>query len=115
MNTDLEKQIVFRALATGTFGYLPVSTAQEEKNLEQIISNATTTADHEAIAAYYEKEAQALHAKHQKMSEWYKKNPTVNKSGFSTHCDIIATNDNKTAKEYEALAKLHRDMAKSAK
>ena len=118
MNTDLEKQIVFRALATGTFGYLSVSTAQEEKNLERIISNAKTAADHEAIAAYYEKEAQALHAKHaehQKMSEWYKKNPTVNKSGFSTHCDIIAANDNKTAKEYEALAKLHRDMAKSAK
>jgi len=118
MKTWKSMVIVMMVVATGTFGYLSVSTAQEEKNLEQIISNATTTADHEAIAAYYEKEAQALHAKHdehQKMSEWYKKNPTVNKSGFSTHCDIIATNDNKTAKEYEALAKLHRDMAKSAK
>ena len=49
------------------------------------------------------------------MGEWYKKHPTLNKSGFSTHCDIIAADYNKTAKEYEALAKLHRDMAKSAK
>ena len=81
-------------------------------------SNAKTAADHEAIAAYYEKEAQATHVKHtehQKMAEWYKKNPTVNKSGFSTHCDLIAANYNKTAKEYEALAKLHKDMAKSGK
>jgi hypothetical protein len=110
--------IVMMVLATGTLGYLSVSMAEEGTNLEQMIMNAKTAADHEAIAAYYEKEAQAAHAKHaehQKMGEWYKKNPTVNKSGFSTHCDILAADDNKTAKEYEALAKLHRDMAKSAK
>ena len=84
------------------------SVLRKKKNLEQMSSNAKTAADHEAIAAYYEKEAQALHAKHaehQKMSEWYKKNPTVNKSGFSTHCDIIAANDNKTAKEYGVFRK----------
>ena len=108
--------IVMMVVATGTFGYLSVSTAQEEKNLERIISNAKTAADHEAIAAYYEKEAQALHAKHaehQKMSEWYKKNPTVNKSGFSTPCDIIAANDNKTAKERSTrqIAQRHGEVS----
>ena len=118
MKTWRSMAIVMMVLAAGTFGYLSVGTAEEGTNLEQMITNAKTAADHEAIAAYYEKDAQAAHAKHaehQKMGEWYKKNPTVNKSGFSTHCDIIAANDNKTAKEYEALAKLHRDMAKSAK
>ena len=102
----------------GTLGSLPVGSAEEGKNIEQMITEAKTPADHEAIAAYYEKEAQDAHkkhAEHQKMEEWYKKNPALNKSGFGTHCDIIAANYDKTAKEYEALAKLHKDMAKSAK
>lgn len=118
MKTWRSIAIVMMMVSTGTFGYLSVGTAEEGKNIEQMITTAKTTADHEAIAAYYEKEAQATHAKHaehQKMGEWYKKNPTVNKSGFSTHCDLIASNYDKSAKEYEALAKLHRDMAKSAK
>ena len=109
--------IVMIVLAVGTLGYRSISVAQGS-SLEQQIANAKTAADHEAIAAYYEKEAQALHAKHaehEKMAAWYKQNPALNKSGFSSHCDLIATNYDKTAKEYEALAKLHRDMAKTAK
>lgn len=110
--------IVMIVLAVGTLGYRSVGVAQEGTSLEQRITNAKTAADHEAIAAYYDKEAQAIHARHaehQKMGEWYKKNPALNKSGFSTHCDLIAANYDKTAKEYEALAKLHREMGKSAK
>jgi hypothetical protein len=105
-------------LAVGALGYWSVGLAQEGKSIEQMITGAKTPADHEAIAAYYDKEAKDTHEKHirhQKMEEFYKKNPALNKSGFSTHCDIIAANFDKTAKEYEALAKLHRDMAKSAK
>jgi len=102
----------------GALSYPPIGSTEEGKNIEQMITAAKTPADHEAIAAYYEKEAQAAHAKHaehQRMEEFYKKNPALNKSGFGAHCDIIAANYDKTAKEYEALAKLHRDMAKSAK
>jgi hypothetical protein len=110
--------IMMMVLTVGALGYLSVGFAEEGKNIEQMITTAKSPADHEAIAAYYDKEAQALHAKHaehQTMGEWYKKNPTLNKSGFSTHCDLIAANYDKTAKEYEAMAKLHREMAKSAK
>lgn len=106
------------SLAIGTLGYLSAGVAEEGKSIEHLITEAKTPADHEAIAAHYDKEAQAAHAKHaehQKMGEFYKKNPTLNKSGFGTHCDLIASNFDKTAKEYEALAKMHRDMAKSAK
>jgi hypothetical protein len=103
---------------------LPFGSADEPppipppQSIEEKILGAKTSTDHEAIATYYDKEAQdahAKHAKHQKMEEYYQKNPALNKSGFSTHCDIIASNYDKTAKEYEALAKLHRDMAKSTK
>ena len=118
MRTLTTITIVVALMIIGALGYSPVSRAEEGKNVEQMITEAKTPADHEAIAAYYDKEAKdahAKHAEHQKMGELYKKNPALNKSGFSTHCDIIASNYNKTAKEYEALAKLHRDMAKSAK
>jgi hypothetical protein len=105
-------------LAIVALGYLPFGSAEEGKNIEQMIAEAKTPADHEAIAAYYDKEAQEAHkkhAEHQKMKEWYKNTPVMSKGGFSTHCDSLISYDDKTAKEYEALAKLHREMAKSAK
>jgi len=111
------------SVALGVLGivalaYLPFGAAQEEKSIEQMLTEAKTPADHEAIAAYYDKEAQEAHkkhAEHQKMKEWYKNTPAVSKGGFSTHCDALISYDDKAAKEYEALAKLHRKMAKSAK
>lgn len=116
--------VVIVALAIGALGYLSIGSADEPpeippaKSIEEMIVAAKTPADHEAIAAYYDKEAQDAHekhAKHQKMEEFYKKNPALNKSGFSTHCDIIASNYDKTAKQYEDLAKLHSEVAKSTK
>lgn len=118
MRTLTTITIVVALMILGALGYSPVSGVEEGKNVEQMIADAKTPVDHEAIAAYYDKEAKDAHAKHtehQKMEEFYKKNPALNKSGFSTHCDIIASNYDKTAKEYEALAKLHRDMAKHTK
>src|SRR5262245_24752711 len=68
------------SVALGVLGivalaYLPFGAAQEEKSIEQMLTEAKTPADHEAIAAYYDKEAQEAHSKHaehQKMKEWYK-------------------------------------------
>ncbi|MGE0823490.1 MAG: hypothetical protein AB7G75_24365 [Candidatus Binatia bacterium] len=117
MKTMTTLAVVFALIIVGAVGYTPVGAAEEGKNIDQMIAEAKTPADHEAIAAYYEKQAQKAHqkhAKHEKMKERYEKNPALNKSGFSTHCDLIAANYDKTAKEYEALAKLHKDMAKSA-
>ncbi len=35
-------------------GYLPFGSAEEGKSIEQMLTEAKTAADHEAIAAYYE-------------------------------------------------------------
>ena len=110
--------VVLGVLAILAFSYLPFGAAQEGKSIEQMITEAKTPADHEAIAAYYDKEAQEAQkkrAEHQKMKEWYEGTPAMSKGGFSTHCDSLISLDDKTAKQYEALAKLHRKMAKSAK
>ena len=118
MNTWKNYGVIATLLAVVALAYLPVSSAEEDKNIEQLITEAKTPADHEAIAATYEKlaqEAHQKHADHKKMEEWYKKNPATNKAEFSFHCDRIGVNYDKIAKEYEGLAKLHKDMAKHAK
>lgn len=110
---------VVAVLAITGLSYLPFSSAEEGKNIEQMIAEAKTPADHEAIAAYYEKEAQEAHqkhAEHQQMSDSYATIPVLKtKTGAVAHCNTIAKNYEKIAKEYAALAKLHKDMAKHAK
>ena len=111
--------IMMMVLAVGALGSLPSSSAEDGKHIGQMITAAKTPADHEAIAAYYDQEAQAAHKKHEehlKLKASYEKIPHLaSKTGLPWHCDTIATNYQKTAKEYEELAKLHRQMAKSAK
>ena len=106
-------------LAIVTLGYLPFSSAEEGKSIEQMITEAKTAADHEAIAAYYEKEAQEVHkehAEHKTMSDAYASVSAVKMpTGMVAHCNTIAKKYEEIAKEYEALAKLHKDMAKHAK
>src|SRR5688500_12434890 len=112
-------------VALGAFGYMSGAAAEEgstpppASSLEQMINDAKTPADHEAIAAYYEKEAQEAHQKHAehlKLKAAYAKIPHLaSKTGLPSHCDSIAENYDKTAKEYEALAKAHRQMTTSVK
>jgi hypothetical protein len=109
---------VLMVVAFGFVSLRPVVADEHTAHMEQMITQAKTPADHEALAASYDKEAQEARqkqAEHLKMKEWYEKNPALNKSGFSFHCQQIALKYEEMAKEDEALAKLHRDMAKAAK
>lgn len=70
-----------------------VAGGAEEKSIEQMITGARTPAGHEAITACYAKQAREAQKKadeHKKMKEWYQKHPALNKSGFSSHCGLIA-------------------------
>jgi hypothetical protein len=87
-------------------------------HMEQMITGAKTAADHNALAAMYDKEAQEARqkqAEHLKMKEWYEQHPALNKTNFSFHCQQITLKYEEMAKEYEMLAKMHRDMATAAK
>jgi len=84
-------------------------------------AGAKSPADHEALAAYYDKQAADARAKaelHRKMGEEYKKAPGpfgMTKTHFHEHCEALARNYTASAKEYAAMASAHREMAKSAK
>ncbi len=105
-------------VASGFVSLRSVVAEDHMSHMEQMITGAKTASDHDALAIPYEKEAQEARekqAEHLKMKEWYEKNPALNKSGFSWHCQQIALKYEEMAKEYEVLAKMHRDMAKAAK
>jgi len=98
----------------------PVSRAiaAGESDIEAKIAAAKTPADHDAIAAYYEQQAADARTKideHKKMAADYKKMPHNSKVHFDQHCAALSRDYASAAKEYDALAKAHHQMAKQAK
>ena len=88
-------------------------------DVEKKIAAAKTAADHEAIAAYFDKQAAAAKAKasmHEEMGASYKKvgGSLIEKLHLDDHCDKIKASYEAIAKENSALAEAHRAMAKEA-
>jgi len=119
-----------RRLSTAALGIglliLPLvqvsSVRAADDDLSTMIEKAKTAADHEAIAARYEK--QAADAKkeaetHRKMEKSYSVSGAGGTKGTATplpqHCRALATHYEGQAQEYSTLAAAHRDMAKAAK
>lgn len=107
-------------VAAGVFAPGGALLAGEEGEIGKMIASAKTAADHEAIAAEYEKGATAAKAdseRHTAMAEAYKKvgGALIEKQHLDTHCAGLAKLYAKIAKENETLAKAHRAMAKDAK
>lgn len=107
-------------LAAGVFTPSRMLLAGEEADLGKMISSAKTAADHEAIAAEYERAAAAAKAeseKHKEMGTAYEKfgGALIGKQHVDMHCESLAKLYAKVAKENDALAKSHLEMAKEAK
>lgn len=97
-----------------------------KKELKVLLKTAKEPADHQKIAEYYRQKAQQLRAgakEHVEMAEEYTKNPTFAQMEIkqrawlgqgTSHCRRWAELDEQEAKEAEALATLHEDMAKAA-
>ena len=80
MKTWKSISAVVAVLAIIALGYLPFGSAAEEKSIGQMITEAKTSTDHGALAAFYKKEAQEAcqkQAEHQKMSDLYAQNPSA--------------------------------------
>jgi len=85
-----------------------------------MITAAKTPAEHEKLAAQYEREAKAARAKaqeHKLMAEAYRKagGPLIEKLHFDQHCDALVKSYTSTADEFEALAKAEHEAAKEMK
>jgi len=107
-------------LVIGALGYLSLGFAEEGKNIEQMLAEAKTPADHEVIAAFYAKEAEAAQkkqAEHHKMQDLYAATPALKTKSTTAidHCAGLVKKYKEIAEDYQALAKLHKGMAKPAK
>jgi hypothetical protein len=98
---------------------LPFVLAQPGDTIEQQIREANTPADHQALATWYEKEAQAaqqLASKHFMMRDVYAAARAMErKDQAGEHCAFVAKKYQEMAKEYETLAAIHRMVAEQLK
>lgn len=115
-------------LLLGAFALAPglAAAADPSQSVEQMIETAKTPADHKAIADRYREEAAQAKAQaqeHDKMARTYKP-PQEMKMNWGTvqqrqqmadHCKRISQQSAANAEDFEALAKLHDDVAKTAK
>jgi len=86
-------------------------------NLYQMIAGAKTSADHEAIATYYDKEAADTEAKaklHHSTHEAYAKSHVM-PLDLVHSCDELAMYFQRAADQAKALAAAHRKMVQQAK
>jgi hypothetical protein len=90
-------------------------------NLEERVEAAETAADHLAIAAFYQEqaqEAQKTASKHEAMAQMYKRNTSkvVRSSGaLIEHCNKLAADYRTLANNLLALAKEHETKASETK
>jgi len=94
--------------------------AKRQMGMPEMITAAKTPAEHEKLAAQYEREAKAARAKaeeHKKMADAYRKasGPLIEKLHFDQHCDALVKSYTSMADEFEALAKAEREAAKETK
>lgn len=87
----------------------------EDMDMTAKISAAKTAADHEAIAVDYAKQAAALKEdaeRHDKMAKGYGGLGKGGRAHAEQYCGSIAKREREQAKDFEALAELHRAEAK---
>ena len=98
--------------------------AVDDGDIMEKLQSAKTAADHEAIATYYDGKAAAATkdaAYHRQMGQSYKgivggaAGKGYATSAMPQHCEAIAKAADSEAEQYKAMAKAHRDLAKSAK
>src|SRR5438445_13719060 len=78
----------------------------EKFDLEKAITGAKTSADHEAIASYYDKESAAAQAKaeeHRKLEKAYRNLAGKGHFRMEDHCQKLAQSYESIATEYTSL------------
>lgn len=86
------------------------------------VENASTAADHNAIADSYEEQAKNARARaqaHHSMGTSYGKGPAYRlhpgrKNAMTNHCKRLTDSYNQTADTYDQMAKAHREAAAEA-
>lgn len=90
----------------------------QHPDIARMVMDAKTPADHEAIAAYYEKEAAANEAEassHRQLAATYREFHNTYKNNMAPHCEIAADYYSRIAAQDSALALEHRELVQDSK
>jgi hypothetical protein len=86
-------------------------------DMSQAVQNATSKADHEALAQHYEQAAKEMQLKvdeHKKLLSEYQREPWLigkqQATGFGVHCQRLIDVYEKAVEENLEMAKMHRQM-----
>lgn len=100
-------------------GALPAFALADEASspsLEQVlIESASTPKAHQALATYYTEKAAAARknaAYHRAMGKSYGGAKESQIAMMKNHCEKLASLSDDEAKQYDAMASMHRDMTK---
>jgi len=116
----IRRQVAMAVASVGLLGALataPRAEAVPPGLSEDMVKSAKTPEQHQAIADAYAKEAEDLRAQalaHRHMDSYYAE-PAYRSSklGFPRHCRALEQSLDAAAKDADALAKAHRDMAQA--
>src|SRR4030095_5813895 len=104
--------VAVAVLSIVAFVSLPLATAAQGKSIVQMVRAAKTPADQRAIAAVFEKEAQAAQQKakeHSQLKDMYAAQPDM--QTMVSHCDMLVKQYQQIATELTAMAEMHKKMA----
>jgi hypothetical protein len=108
--------MVIAAALTFLAGPLTPNARADETVLEQALAeSATTPQQHAALANYYAAKAAAARKdaeSHRSMAKTYSGGKITQLAAMKDHCEKLAKLSDDQAKEYDAMAGTHRDMAK---
>lgn len=109
---------IFAALAV--VGLLTAcATDPHPMNMTQMVQNAKTSADHEALAKHYDDAAKEMQTKvedHKKLLEQYTTRSYGKQAqSLKTHCEFLISTYQQAAKANSDMAEAHRQMAAEAK
>jgi hypothetical protein len=119
MNTHSMSRWMLSAFLSVALAGCASAPSAPSADMLQRIESARTPADHEALAAYYDREAAAARAMastHRKMAISYQRSLSGGRGGASmpAHCNAIARNQEAVAVEFDAMAAAHRQIGQQA-
>jgi len=109
------------AMATMALAVLPMAALADgaDQALEQLaVEMASTPAQHQALAKYFEAradEARAEASRHESMAKTYAATKTSQRAEMRRHCDALVKEYTEMAKQFDALAELHKKEAMGGK
>ena len=115
----IAQRILSMTLALVLLGFAPAMAIAQAPNIEELATGMANTPDeHRTVASYYRGKAEQARneaAVHKRMSEAFGTGKYAEKKAMKEHCDGLIATFETQAKQYDALAADHDNIAKQAK